>query len=362
MNTVYFFAEHLYYLPQYAPVYWQLRAEGVDCRSFALNNEKNSPLIHASNESLGFTTTLISQSAWLDLVRHERPDWCVFGNAELALDQLHPHTQTALLYHGIGIKASYYSDALQGFDVRFTEGEFRQQQLQRLFPQERLVNVGFAKLDPLFGSSTMPFEVPSLQRLGLDANRPTVLYAPTFYPSSIECLPPDWPHQMQDFNLIIKPHLMSFTHKAYAAQRRRFEAWAQFPHVHMAPAHAVSLLPYMAVADVLLSEASSALFEFAAMDKPVLWLDFMKLRWSYRGIFSYRFKERMDQTIVPYFNIGAHAAQPGEVVGLVQAALNDRSAFAAERAKATQELIGPTDGQCAARIVRYLREHAHDRR
>jgi len=362
MKTVYFFAEHLYYLPQYAPVYWQLRSEGVSCRSFALNSEENQPLMAASNASLGLETELIDEADFLALVQAQSPEWCVFGKAEPHLAQYREHTQTALLYHGIGIKASYYSPTLQGFDVRFTEGEFRQQQLQRLFPHERLVSVGFAKLDPLFAPSAMPFEAPSLLSLGLNPSQPTVLYAPTFYPSSIECLPAHWPEQMQGFNLIIKPHLMSFTHKAYAAQRKQFERWARHAHVHMAPAHSVSLLPYMAVADVLLSEASSALFEFAAMDKPIVWLDFMKLRWSYRGIFSYRFKERMDQTILPYFNIGAHAAEPKQVPGLVRAAVDDRAAFAPERAKATQELIGPTDGLCAARIAAYLREHARERR
>ena len=63
----------------------------------------------------------------------------------------------------------------------------------------------------------------------------------------------------------------------------------------------------MAIADVLISDASSALFEFAALNKPVIWCDFLKLRWSYRGIFSFRFKKRMDQDYGEYAAVAVHA-------------------------------------------------------
>src|SRR3546814_14039365 len=78
----------------------------------------------------------------------------------------------------------------------------------------------------------------------------------------------------------------------YAAQRRKLDVWGRHANVHVADLAAYSLLPYMGSADLMISEASSALFEFAALDKPIVWCDFLKLRWSYRGPLRFRSEER----------------------------------------------------------------------
>lgn len=49
------------------------------------------------------------------------------------------------------------------------------------------MDTGYAKLDPLINNESLGF---SCEQLGLDSKKPTVLYAPTFYPSSIEKMCP----------------------------------------------------------------------------------------------------------------------------------------------------------------------------
>ena len=68
----------------------------------------------------------------------------------------------------------------------------------------------------------------------------------------------------------------------------------------LAKADDYSLLPFLKSADLMISDASSAIIEFAALNKPVLWCTFLQLRWNYRGIFSYRFKARMDKDYDDY--------------------------------------------------------------
>lgn len=74
-------------------------------------------------------------------------------------------------------------------------------------------------------------------------------------------MPEDWPEAFPDCDILLKPHFFSMTMPAYRRQRARLEAWAaRYDHVSLAGAADYSLLPYMARADLLISEASSALF------------------------------------------------------------------------------------------------------
>jgi len=47
---------------------------------------------------------------------------------------------------------------------------------------------------------------------------------------------------------------------------------------------------FMAVVGVLISGAFSTLFEFSALNKPVVWCGFYNSRWGCRGLLSFRFK------------------------------------------------------------------------
>lgn len=345
-----------YYLPQYLPVAEELRRRGVASR-FLLHADAADPLLPAARaqlEAAGHPCEVVGHGdAALAWYREQAPDWIVFGNDCRYLDRLPQATRTALLYHGIGVKACYYDAPLARFTVRFSEGAFRTAELQRLYPEGRFVDVGFAKLDPLLDGRPYA-EAFDLRAAGLDPARPTVLYAPTFYPSSIECLSRHWPAELADVNVLVKPHLLTWTSEKYAAQRHRLEVWRRLPNVHVAEPAAFSLLPYMAVADVLVSEASSAIFEFAALDRPVVWCDFYRLRWSYRGPLRYRHERRMDQTIHGFRDVGAHAARARDLPAVVRRELQDPQGHAAGRARCTAELIGCTDGRASARVADYL--------
>jgi CDP-glycerol glycerophosphotransferase (TagB/SpsB family) len=119
-------------------------------------------------------------------------------------------------------------------------------------------------------------------------------------------------------------------------------------------AEQVSVLPFLNCSDILLSEASSVLFEFAALNKPIIWIDFLKLRWSYRGIFRFRFERRMDQTIVQYHDIARHVSTPKELSIAIRQQLLNPSEYELPRLKATNELIGVVDGAVSERIVGYF--------
>ena len=72
-----------------------------------------------------------------------------------------------------------------------------------------LVLTGFTKLDPLFHGNDEPFN-DLKNSLRLDPNKKTILFAPTFYPSSIEKFGMKLGEYTMDYNVILKPHMWTY--------------------------------------------------------------------------------------------------------------------------------------------------------
>lgn len=354
MKTVHFDLPHLYYLPQVLPVAEVLRNAGTQV----------SFVIYAENEALEITQEALNNENFpylivndeeyaLEHYRNAKPDWIIFGNApranyaELKQDAI----KLAFMQHGIGPKSCYYTSSEFPFDVRFVEGDTRKERLQEMFPKGTFVDVGYAKLDPLFNNEE---QAVSLQSLGLDPNKKTLLYAPTFYPSSIERFSQHWPEELANYNLIIKPHFFSLTKLKYAKQRALLERWSTYSNVYICPLDSYSLLPFMQIADVMLSEASSTVFEFAALDKPIVWCDFYSVRWGYRGLFKFRLTKRMDPDLKLFEAICERATSPCQVLSKIEHCLANKEEKSVLRCEMTLSMAGKTDGKCSERIVGFL--------
>jgi len=223
-----------------------------------------------------------------------------------------------------------------------------------MFPDGNFINSGFAKLDPAVNKN---LKIDSLSSFGLDENKPTLLYAPTFYPSSIELFSKNFPEDFKDFNIIIKPHFFSLTLKKYKAQKLLLDRWEKFDNVHLTKIEDYNLLNFMVISDVLISDASSSIFEFAALDKPVIWCDFYKLRWTYRGVFSFRFKKRVDESIKVFHQLCERAENYQNLKNAVLNTVANPDSKKSIRNSITDEYVGKVDGLCSERIVDYLREN-----
>lgn len=355
MPRVLFDTRELYFLTQYLPVRRALLRRGAEVGFVAYNNRPEV----LDRMRLAFERAALPV-VWCEskedgLAHYQRvaPDWVVCGNSYRYRRELPPRTRTAMLYHGIGMKSDVYSPGLVKLDVRFVEGPHYTRELRRRFPAANLVEVGYAKVDPLFWPAEERPRI-DLAEKGLDPARPTLLYAPTHSPSSFGRMADDWPAEFRDYNLLVKPHFLSYVSSQHADHRRKMERWKRAPNVYVATPDEFDPLPLMAVSDLLISDASSVLFEFAATDRPVVWCDFLKLPWTRRGIFRHRLKKRMDETIDRYRDIGAHAARYPDLLGVVRAELAQPGRHSAARRAHTAELVGPTDGRVSERIADYL--------
>ncbi|WP_206483718.1 CDP-glycerol glycerophosphotransferase family protein [Thalassotalea sp. G2M2-11] len=351
-----FDVRHLYYLPQYLPVYHTLLKQRAGKASFVFYRGIHDSIIEQiiEQEQLTFIWVDNEQQATQFYLK-QKASWVFFANSFPFLDQVHQVSQSVQLGHGIGPKASYYTKSDTATSVRFVEGQYRTNRFNQMYPNDTFVDVGFCKLDPIINNETQGFD---LANIGLDINKPTLLYAPTFYPSSIECFPANFPAQFSQYNILIKPHYFSLSKEKYKKQRLLLELWQKFDNVYLAKVTDYSLVPFLASADLMISDASSALFEFAALNKPVIWCDFLKLRWSYRGIFSYRFKKRMDQDYGEYAEIAVHAKKYSQLQALVEQQINQPKQLEETRLAFAEKLAGKLDGKASERIVSYLQQHA----
>ena len=350
--NIFFDVQKSYYLPQYLPIKKMLDKSGIFCRFVFYSN---SEFVLQQRQ---LVASLQLDVIWVDgedearlLYLKEKPDWIFIANYFSGLSEVNRFSKTALVSHGIGPKACYYDVSDSATSVRFVEGPYRTQRLKDMYPKQTFIDTGYAKLDPIVNGD-MSLLKPS--NWGLDNSKKTILSAPTFYPSSIECLPKNFPKEFSDYNVILKPHYFSLANTKYKKQKRLLEIWAKSDNVYLAGLDEVNIIPFMAVADVLISDASSTLFEFAALNKPVVWCDFYKLRWGYRGLLKYRFKKRMDEDLYKYSDIAIHAKTYQELKACVDSQIQSPEAFAPERTKYTLALAGKVDGQCSKRIVDYI--------
>src|SRR5262245_8327137 len=175
--------------------------------------------------------------------------------------------------HGLigkqGIRRLPRRTSARRFDAVCIGDELRRAHYERVGARpEAFWETGYPQIDPLFRRDPTP-------ALPIDRARPTLLYAPTWNlgltsaavigERLVDLVRAETP----GLNVIIKPH------PVIGDWRPRWMArWARLASAHrgvhlVTDTHA-DVVPYMLASDVLLSDASSAVFEYLALDRPIV--------------------------------------------------------------------------------------------
>lgn len=179
-----------------------------------------------------------------------------------------------LIYHGITFtKTVTYRELKKHSDHRyiiFVEGDLSEKSLKESgsVGKSEVHNVGYPKMDPYFFRDNFDRD-KILKSLGLDPEKPVILFAPTYKPTCLYDLKDAIFEATTDCNLIIKLHHYAWMGK-YAShkQHKIFEEQIEnYTHAVIIQKDDYNILPLLFVADTLVSEASGAITEFLATGK-----------------------------------------------------------------------------------------------
>ena len=102
---------NIYYLPQYLPVFRELQRAGHESKFVCYLNKNKKHLFAEVFERLGAECYWVEDARQAtDLYVELKPDWVVFGTYFNHLAEVHLHSKTAHINHGIGSKSCYYHD------------------------------------------------------------------------------------------------------------------------------------------------------------------------------------------------------------------------------------------------------------
>jgi len=240
-------------------VYFSLEEERI--RRFGINI-RHRPALIAEWERQGYRFTQEKRGFDIIIVGDTIRKAEEYGNAMLCF-----------LNHGTGIKNILYRNLARHPEHRyqvFVEGQYRVDRLRESGSLHRsdVHLVGLPKLDYVF-QGHYDDRTALLRGWGLDPQKPTVLFAPTYKPTCLYEVKDTLFEITRDFNLIVKLHHYSWMGRyAPHAQHRIFERRVKhYPHSVLLPVTEYNITPYMAIADTLVSEASSTIFDFLALGK-----------------------------------------------------------------------------------------------
>jgi len=350
MIRVLFFIEQDYYWPSMEPVY----------RAMAADPQYDLYLQLGENSKRYFYFIIKSQKSRLEIpyrqagykLTDEKLGFdAVFCGAPLKKPEEFGSALLCNVDHGPGIKTLRYRHFLNQPYARyvcFVEGAYRIEKFKKygLDTKEDLVDVGLPKLDRFFDGS---FDRQSLfEQFQLDPQKPVVLYAPSYRPTSIFDLGREVVRLSQKYNMIIKLHPYSWTGKYVSHRQHRFfeRLEKKYPEVKLIRPHHHDIMPFMFIADTMISDGSSVINEFLALGRCGIIFDLPSKRLQHSDGQPLLEDDNSDWLK----NSFIHFNRPEQLEDAVESALypDEQRQFWLEKDK--NYVFSSTDGQAAHRV------------
>lgn len=354
MRTVLFEVQHLYYLPQFLPVIDELlyRKKFLIYASIS-TNESASALAEFKRtfESRAVQTIQAkTEEQRIAQCKILKPDVLFIGNIGQSNWLASNNTFKVMIYHGIGLKSSYYKDTDLEIDMYAIESQERiDNMVKQGIEKNKLSLCGFTKLDPMTKRKGLTNK-KLLAEMGLNPDKKTIFYSPTFYPSSLEKTVYCLQSNELNFNLIIKLHQFSWQLEKYIHHIEAIAKLVNKENIFIVKQDDQKILDHYLVSDLLLTDISSTMFEYLILDRPIvqcLDLSFRKHHELMPWLVNKRFDhERMEKVDFTYQTKSAD-----ELIGILSSALDTPDELSNKRKKAMKLFHYKIDGKASSRLV-----------
>jgi len=353
-----FETHHLYYWPNFRPIVDEI-INSQDYDVYVSMPRRNSTIEQkilakeCDKLSLKFITS-DTESKRVDEIYNKDFDVIFVGNVGKLNDIANSKTLAVMVYHGIGLKQSYYNDISSRINIRAVESSARLKELKNQGHQN-LSLTGFTKLDRLLTIKTKT--INSIKgNLELE-DKNTILYAPSFYPSSIEKIGPQLPLLSKYYNIIVKLHGFSWEQKRYKYQSLLFTKMAkENKNIKLIPNEIFDIIPYYKIADILVSDISSTMFEYLPLNRPIIQAECYTLSLKHR-IFPHRFWKRLDLKRLEDVDFAYKISNPEDLFSRVYYALDNLDEMQNQRKKACSYYLYKNDGRASHRLIQAIKDY-----
>ena len=228
----------------------------------------------------------VDKSRILSLDEIREQDFDVLVSAHLS-DGLFPRSveRTVQIYHGVSFKNLAVREKALRFDILCLPGHYHAELYRKngfiRSDGSRCLITGFPKTDPLVTGEIDRGEV--LRGLGVDPDKPTILFAPTGEKhNALDTIGVEVIKALTGagfWNLLVKPH---------DHPKKDIDWFAELAPLENESFKVVrdrDIIPYLASADLLITDASSVAVEYTLVDRPIdlLWTFQNFLRGSKNG-------------------------------------------------------------------------------
>ena len=353
MKKVLIETHHLYYWPNFLPVVQEMLKRGT--YDIYVSMPVRSSLTQENILSNACETAKISflsadtEDKRIKKLNDENFDIIIVGNVGQLNKISSSRALVVMVYHGIGLKQSYYTDIDPRVDIRSVESVARFNELKS-HGHDNIVLTGYTKLDRLVNFSDPEIKFTN-QKIELDPDKKSILYAPSFYPTSIDKLHPYLLELSQDHNIIIKLHGFGWEQKKYQYQNILCtELSKKSNSIHLLQNEDYDIVPYYLHADMLISDISSTLFEYLPMDKPIIQAQCYNLKLKHR-IFKKRFWKKMDIERQYNVDFAYQIVESDDILGMVYYAMDNHDEMSTKRKEATEHYLYKVDGNASSRLI-----------
>ena len=127
-------------------------------------------------------------------------------------------------------------------------------------------------------------------------------------------------------------------------------------NIKLIPNEIFDIIPYYKIADILVSDISSTMFEYLPLNRPIIQAECYTLRLKHR-IFPHRFWKRLDLKRLEDVDFAYKISNPEDLFSRVYYALDNLDEMQIQRKKACSYYLYKNDGKASHRLIQAIKDY-----